>query len=140
MGLAEEERGQAVEGKARAAEGMGPEGAAMGAAEEEKGKAAAVMGLAEVERGQALNSTQRRLRVSLDTSAARISTYQTPAGVRAILVQTDEPLCSLHVAIATEADTNAWSHKHLPLVSWLTAAAAMGAAAEEKGGEEKTLG
>ena len=41
-GLSAGERGQAVEGKARAAEVMGPEGAAMGAAEEEKGKAAAV--------------------------------------------------------------------------------------------------
>ena len=32
-------------------------------------------------------------------------------GLRGMLVQTDEPLCSLHVVLATEADTNDWSHK-----------------------------
>ena len=32
-------------------------------------------------------------------------------GIRGLLVVTDEPLCSLHVVIATEADTNDWSHK-----------------------------
>ena len=32
-------------------------------------------------------------------------------GLRGVLVETGEPLCSLHVAIATEADTNEWSHK-----------------------------
>ena len=32
-------------------------------------------------------------------------------GLRGLLVVTDEPLCSLHVVIATEADTNDWSHK-----------------------------
>ena len=32
-------------------------------------------------------------------------------GLTGVLVVTDEPLCSLHVAIATEADTNDWSHK-----------------------------
>ena len=43
---------------------------------------------------------------------AKLSAYKSAStGLRAILAATDEPLCSLHVAIATEADTNSWSHK-----------------------------
>ena len=33
-------------------------------------------------------------------------------GVRAILADTDEPIAQLHIVLATEADTNDWSHKH----------------------------
>ena len=43
---------------------------------------------------------------------AKLSTFTSSStGLRAILAETDEPICALHVAIATEADTNDWSHK-----------------------------
>ena len=32
-------------------------------------------------------------------------------GLRGIVIATGEPLCNLHVVVATEADTNEWSHK-----------------------------
>ena len=32
-------------------------------------------------------------------------------GLRAMLIQTDEPICALQLVLATEADTNEWSHK-----------------------------
>ena len=32
-------------------------------------------------------------------------------GLRAMLIQTDEPICSMQLVLATEADTNEWSHK-----------------------------
>lgn len=49
--------------------------------------------------------------LGVELPAARVRAYRTASGVRALLVQTDEPLCALHVAIATEADSNDWSHK-----------------------------
>lgn len=32
-------------------------------------------------------------------------------GLRGLLMETGEPLCSIHVAIATESDTHDWTHK-----------------------------
>ena len=38
--------------------------------------------------------------------------YESPTtGLRGMLMETAEPLCSLHVAIATESDTHDWTHK-----------------------------
>ena len=37
--------------------------------------------------------------------------FSSATGMRALLAKTDEPLCSMHMALATEADTNDWSHK-----------------------------
>jgi Zn-dependent M16 (insulinase) family peptidase len=48
----------------------------------------------------------------IDVTGGRVLVFTSPAtGLRALLIQTDESLCSLHVVIATEADTNDWSHK-----------------------------
>ena len=45
-------------------------------------------------------------------AGGRVRVYTSSVtGLRGLLVVTDEPLCSLHVVIATEADTNDWSHK-----------------------------
>ena len=58
---------------------------------------------------------------------ATLKAFSSPAtGLRAILAETDEPLCSLHVAIATEADTNDWSHKDDGLPHTLEHAVFMG--------------
>ena len=49
---------------------------------------------------------------AIDVTGGKVKAYVSPtSGLRALLIQTDEPLCSLHVVIATEADTNEWSHK-----------------------------
>ena len=49
---------------------------------------------------------------SVTVPGAELHSYVSSAtGLRFMLVKTDEPLCSLHIAIATEADTNEWSHK-----------------------------
>lgn len=38
--------------------------------------------------------------------------YESPkTGLRGVAIETGEPLCSLHVILATEADTNSYSHK-----------------------------
>ena len=49
---------------------------------------------------------------SVTVPGAELHSYVSSAtGLRALLAKTDEPLCSMHMAIATEADTNDWSHK-----------------------------
>lgn len=49
---------------------------------------------------------------SVTVPGADLHSYVSSAtGLRALLAKTDEPLCSMHMAIATEADTNEWSHK-----------------------------
>jgi len=56
-------------------------------------------------------STWRRAG-SVSVPGAELHSYVSSAtGLRAVLAKTDEPLCSMHMAIATEADTNEWSHK-----------------------------
>ena len=48
----------------------------------------------------------------IEVTGGKVRAYVSrTSGLRALLIQTDEPLCSLHVVIATEADTNEWSHK-----------------------------
>ena len=49
---------------------------------------------------------------AIDVTGGKVCAFTSPTtGLRALLIETDESLCSLHVVIATEADTNAWSHK-----------------------------
>ena len=48
----------------------------------------------------------------LEVTGGKVKSFTSPTtGLKALLIETDEPLCSLHVVIATEADTNEWSHK-----------------------------
>ena len=49
---------------------------------------------------------------SVTVPGAELHSYTSSAtGLRAVLAKTDEPLCAMHLAIATEADTNDYSHK-----------------------------
>ena len=55
--------------------------------------------------------TQRRGAPAGHIGSTKIEVFESKDRPRGMLVQTDEPLCSLHVVLATEADTNDWSHK-----------------------------
>lgn len=46
------------------------------------------------------------------TGGAQLKAFQSSeTGLRAVLIKTSEPICRVYVAIATEAETNEWSHK-----------------------------
>ena len=47
-------------------------------------------------------------------------------GIRGLLMETGEPLCSIHVAIATESDSHDWTHKDDGLPHTLEHAVFMG--------------
>lgn len=72
--------------------------------------ARAAMTVAEVLGGK--SGTRWRVSPAVSMLGSAATLYESPeTGLRGMLIATPEPLSSVHVVIATEAETNGWAHK-----------------------------
>ena len=58
------------------------------------------------------SGTRWKVQPTVDMLGHKATLYVSPdTGLRGMLIATGEPLTNVHIVIATEANTNSWSHK-----------------------------